>query len=131
MLQNPAQVYQTNQVTTATPGELTLMLYNGAIRFIKQTRQAILDKKPEKAHECNIRVQDILHELMSSLNRDVPISEQFITMYDYMLRRMVEANVRKDVEILNEVESLFGEFRDTWKQAMSLAKNQGQAVEQP
>ncbi|WP_019123270.1 flagellar export chaperone FliS [Brevibacillus massiliensis] len=131
MLQNPAQVYQNNQVTTATPGELTLMLYNGAIRFIKQTRQAILDKKLEKAHECNIRVQDILHELMSSLNRDVPISEQFITMYDYMLRRMVEANVRKDVEILDEVESLFGEFRDTWKEAMILAKKQGQAVEQP
>jgi flagellar protein FliS len=68
---------------------------------------------------------------MSSLNRDVPISEQFITMYDYMLRRMVEANVRKDVEILDEVESLFGEFRDTWKEAMILAKKQGQAVEQP
>ncbi len=126
-MQQPAQAYQTNAVTTATPAELTLMLYNGAIRFIKQAKSAMEQNDLAKAHEYNLRVQDIINELIVTLNRDVPISEQFLLMYDYMQRRMVEANVRKDMEILAEVEGLFVQFRDTWKEAMLLVKKQGQA----
>lgn len=122
MLHNAAQTYQNNQVTTATPAELTLMLYNGAIKFIKQAKAAIEEKKPDKAHEYCIRVQDILNELICTVNRDIPISEQFLIMYEYMLRRMVEANVKKDVTILDEVEDYFTQFRDAWKEAMALAK---------
>lgn len=125
MLQNAAQTYQTNQVTTATPAELTLMLYNGAIKFLKQTKVYIQEKKYDKAHEYFVRVQDILNELIATLNRDYPISEQFLRMYEYMLRRLVEANVRKDVAIVDEVEDFFAQFRDTWKEAMVLAKKQG------
>ncbi|UFJ40044.1 flagellar export chaperone FliS [Brevibacillus humidisoli] len=125
MLHNAAQAYQNNQVTTATPGELTLMLYNGAIRFIKQAKAAIGQQNVEQAHQHCLRVQEILYELMSTLNRDYPITEEFLKMYDYMLRRMIEANVNKDVSILSEVEELFVQFRDTWKEAMALAKQQG------
>jgi len=125
MLHNAAQTYQTNQVTTATPSELTLMLYNGAIKFIKQAKLAVNEKNYAKAHESCIRVQQILYELMGSLNKQYPISKDFERMYDYMLRRTVEANMRKDVSILEEVEDFFVQFRDTWKEAMVLAKNQG------
>lgn len=125
MLQNAAQTYQSNQVTTATPADLTLMLYNGAIKFIKLTKNAIEEKNIAKAHETSLKVQNILYELMSTLNKDYDISKEFIKLYEYMLQRTIEANIRKDLTILDEVEDLFVQFRDTWKQAMLLAKQQG------
>ncbi|GED56737.1 flagellar export chaperone FliS [Brevibacillus formosus] len=125
MLQNAAQTYQSNQVTTATPADLTLMLYNGALKFIKQAKLALEDKDVTKAHEASIKVQNILYELMSTLNSDYDISKEFSRLYEYMLQRTIEANMRKDVDILLEVEDLFIQFRDTWKEAMLLAKKQG------
>ena len=123
--QQPAQAYQANSVNTATPGELTMMLYNGAIRFIKQAKAAIAEKQFDKAHESNMKVQDIIHELMITLDRKYPIAEQMFLLYEYLHRRMVEANIKKETEILDEVEGFFVQFRDTWKQAMVLAKTQG------
>ncbi|UQZ84388.1 Flagellar protein FliS [Paenibacillus konkukensis] len=117
-----AQKYQNNQVTTATPGELTLMLYNGAIKFIKQARSSLAEKQWEKANQSSLRVQDIISELMITLDRSYPISEQLMLMYDYMNRRMIEANIQKDESILDEVEGLFVQFRDTWKEAILLSK---------
>ena len=125
MLHNAVQTYQSNQVTTATPGELTLMLYNGALKFIKQAKIATEEKNVAKAHEACIKVQNILYELMSTLNNDIPISKELVKMYDYMLHRMIEANIQKDIKILDEVGDYFIQFRDTWKEAMILAKNQG------
>ncbi|WP_432775370.1 flagellar export chaperone FliS [Brevibacillus gelatini] len=125
MLQNAAQTYQSNQVTTATPAELTLMLYNGALKFIKQVKIALEEKDIIKANEGSLKIQDILYELMSTLNSDYEISKEFARLYEYMLQRTIEANIRKDVEILLEVEDLFIQFRDTWKEAMLLAKRQG------
>ncbi|MBP1157790.1 flagellar protein FliS [Paenibacillus sp. PvR052] len=119
-----AQKYQNNQVTTSTPGELTLMLYNGAIKFIKQTKSAILEKQLDKAHHFNLRVQDIINELIITLDRSYPISEQLLIMYDYMKRRMIEANIKKDGTIIDEVEGFFVQFRDTWKEVMILSKQQ-------
>lgn len=122
MLHNAAHAYQNNQVTTANPAELTLMLYNGAIKFIKQAKAAMEARNVEQAHHFCLRVQDILYELMSTLNPEVPISNDFLKMYDYMLHRSIEANMRKDPAILDEVEDFFVQFRDTWKEAMALAK---------
>lgn len=121
-----AQKYQNNQVTTALPEELTLMLYNGAIKFIKQAKVAIQENNISKANEFNLKVQDIISELVITLNRSYPIAQQLLTMYDYMNWRMIEANLRKDMEILDEVEDLFAQFRDTWKVAMELSKKQVQ-----
>lgn len=124
-MNNAAQAYQTNSINTATPAELTMMLYNGGIKFIKQAKAAIQEKRLDKAHGYNMRAQDILNELIITLNRDYPISEQFLLLYDYMLQRLIEANLKKDIEILDEVEGYFVQFRDTWKEAMILAKKQG------
>ncbi|MCS7459945.1 flagellar export chaperone FliS [Paenibacillus doosanensis] len=122
MMITAAQKYQNNQVTTATPGELTLMLYNGAIKFIKQARSSLAEKQWEKANQSSLRVQDIISELMITLDRSYPISEQLMLMYDYMNRRMIEANIQKDESILDEMEGLFVQFRDTWKEAILLSK---------
>ncbi|NEW08837.1 flagellar export chaperone FliS [Paenibacillus sp. SYP-B3998] len=122
MMITAAQKYQNNQVTTATPGELTLMLFNGAIKFIKQTKVALQEKKMDKANEFNLRVQDIISELIITLDRSYPISEQLLMMYDYMNHRMIESNINKDGSILDEIEDLFAQFRDVWKEAMILSK---------
>lgn len=121
-MQNALNTYQSNAVTTATPGELTLKLYNGAIKFIKQAKVSIEEKDFAKAHEFNIRVQDIIGELIITMNRDIPISTQLLTMYDYLLHRLVEANLKKEIAALDEVEDFLVQFRDTWKEAMLLAK---------
>lgn len=123
MVQGAAQSYKQNQAETATPGELTLMLYNGGITFIKRAKQAIGNKNFNQAHQFITRVQDIVDELIISLNRDYPIAEQMLLLYDYMKRRLIEANVTKDIAILDEVEGFFLEFRDTWKQVMVLARS--------
>ncbi|GAB1530862.1 MULTISPECIES: flagellar export chaperone FliS [Brevibacillus] len=122
--QSAAQTYQNNQVTTATPAELTLMLYNGAIKFIKQTRTSINNGDLEKANEYSKRVQDILQELILTLNKEYPLAEQMMAIYEFMLSRLVESNIRKDTVMLDEVEEFFIQFRDTWKEAMLIAKKE-------
>lgn len=123
--QQPAQAYQTNSVNTATPGELTLMLYNGALKFLKQTKSSITENKYDKANEYNKRVQDIIQELMITLDQKYPVAKNMVTLYEYLLSRLIEANIKKDIAILDEVEEFLTQFRDTWKQAMVLAKAQG------
>jgi len=123
--QQPLQAYQNNSVNTATPGELTLMLYNGALKFLKQTKASISEKKWDKAHEYNMRVQTIIQELIITLDRTYPIAEQILSLYEYVQSRLVEANIKKETSILDDVEGLLTQFRDTWKQAMVLNKAQG------
>lgn len=121
---NPYKQYQENSVFTATPAELVLMLYNGAIKFINQGMQYIRKKDYEKAHNAIVRVQDIINELSLSLDMKYEISNNFKMLYDYILRRLIEANTKKDVEILEEVLYLVTQFRDTWEEAMKIAKIQ-------
>lgn len=124
MIQPAAQSYKQNQVDTSSPEELTLMLYGGAITFTKKAKQAISDKNLNQAHQFITRVQDIIDELIITLDRKYPISAQLLALYDYLKRRLIEANISKDVTILDEVEGFLMEFRDTWKQAIVLARSQ-------
>lgn len=115
-------VYKQNSVQTATPGELTIMLYNGCLKFIKLAKLAINDGNIEERNTNLLKAQNIVQELMVTLNMDVPISENLLRIYDYMYRRLIEANTKDSIEILNEVEIYVVEFRDTWKQAVQLTK---------
>ena len=119
-LHNPYQAYQSNAVTTASPGELTLMLYNGCLRFIKAARMAMENKEIEKKNENLIKAQNIISELRVTLNMELEVSKNMMAMYDYILRRLIEANMKNDAAILGEVEELVTGFRDTWKQAIQL-----------
>lgn len=124
MIQPAAKSYKQNQVDTSSPEELTLMLYGGAITFLKKAKQAISEKNMNKAHQFITRVQDIIDELIITLDRKYPIATQLLALYDYLKRRLIEANISKDVAILDEVEGFVMEFRDTWKQAITLARSQ-------
>jgi flagellar secretion chaperone FliS len=119
-MKNPYQAYRNNSINTASPGELTLMLYNGCLKFIDLGRNAIKDNKIEDKNTNLIKAQKIIQELMVTLNMDVSISENLMQMYDYINRRLVEANVKNDIEILEEVEGYVVEFRDTWKEVIQL-----------
>ena len=123
-INNPYKSYQQNSVNTASPGELTLMLYNGCIKFIKLAKKAITDKNVEEKNTNLIKAQNIIHEFMVTLNMDVKVSSELMVMYDYINRRLVEANVNGDPAILEEVEGLVTELRDTWKQVIQMNRKQ-------
>ena len=116
------ETYQRNQVQTASPGELTLMLYNGLIKFIKQAKSALENQQIEQTNSYILRAQDIITEFMVSLNMDIEISKELLPLYDYMKQGLVEANLRKDVNKLAEIEAMAVELRDTWIQVIKLTK---------
>jgi len=119
-LNNPYQSYQQSSVNTASPGELTLMLYNGCLKFINLAKHA-MEQKDIPARNTNIlKSQKIVQELMVTLNMDLEVSQNMMSLYDYMHRRLIEANIKNDQAILEEVEGLVVEFRDTWKQVIQL-----------
>ncbi|WP_433744769.1 flagellar export chaperone FliS [Falsibacillus pallidus] len=123
-INNPYQTYQNNSVSTASPGELTLMLYNGCLKFINQAKQAIAAKNIEARNTSILKAQKIVQELMVTLNMDLAVSKNMMALYDYMNRRLIEANVNSDIAILEEVEGMVTEFRDTWKQVIQLNRQQ-------
>ncbi|MDK2806673.1 MAG: flagellar secretion chaperone FliS [Thermoanaerobacterium sp.] len=103
---------------TASPEELVMMLYNGIIRFVNEAKQAIDDRNIEGAHNSITRAQDIVLELMSTLDMQYDISKNLYSIYDYISRRLIEANLKKDKVALDEVESLVSDLKDTWGKAM-------------
>ncbi len=117
---NPYQSYQQNSVTTASPGELTLMLYNGCLKFIVQAKKAIADKNIEAKNTNIQKAQNIIRELMVTLNMNQEVSQNMMSLYDYMNRQLIEANLKSDAAILDEVEGLVTEFRDTWKEVIQV-----------
>jgi flagellar protein FliS len=121
---NPYQKYQENAILTASPAELTLMLYNGCLKFIALAKLAIEKKDIEAKHINLTKAQNIITELMVTLNMDYEIAKDMHRLYDYIQRRMIEANIKNDAAILKEVEGLVRNFRDPWKEAMQIAKRQ-------
>lgn len=119
-ISNPYQSYQQNSVNTASPGELTLMLYNGCLKFIHLAKKAIINKNIEEKNTNIQKAQKIIQELMVTLNMDLEISKNMMSLYDYMNRRLMEANIQNDTSILDEVEGLVTEFRDTWKEVIQI-----------
>ncbi len=119
---NPYQTYQENAVFTAKPAELTLMLYNGCLKFIGLAKNAVEKKDIEEKHINITKAQNIITELIVTLNHNNAIANEMKRLYEYMNRRLVEGNIKNDSSILSEVEGLVREFRDTWKEAMQLAK---------
>ena len=116
--------YKQNSVTTASPGELTLMLYNGCLKFLTRAKKAIEEKNIEEKNTNIQKAQAIISELMSTLNTELEVSKQMIPLYDYMNRRLMEANINNDSTIIVEVEGLVTEFRDTWKEVIKITRQQ-------
>ncbi|NLY10217.1 MAG: flagellar export chaperone FliS [Firmicutes bacterium] len=120
---NPYQAYKKTQVATASPGELLLLLFDGAIRFANQAKHFIEKKDLAAAHDKLCRAQDIVAELMFSLDRDVgEIADNLYQLYDYIFNRLVEANVSKDISIVDECIHFLTDLRDTWRQVVDNVK---------
>lgn len=119
---NPYKTYENNSVYTASPEELTLMLYDGAIKFANKAIMALDKKDYQNAHVYIVRVEDIIREFQVTLNKKYPISEQLDLMYNYIHGRLIEANMSKNIEILTECVDLLRELRDTWKEVMRTAR---------
>lgn len=120
-MNNPYAAYKQNAINTATPQELVLMLYDGCIKFINLGLIAIDEKKIEVANVNIIKAQNIIYELMISLDKNYEISSELELQYDFMYRQLIDANIRKDKKTLEEVKFLVTELRDVWKEAMKLA----------
>jgi flagellar protein FliS len=122
------KTYQNSKVMTASPAELTLMLYDGAIKFANIALSAIENNDIEKAHN-NIRKADaIIEELQCTLNHKYPVADDFDKVYSYLRDRLMWANIKKDKDILNECLEHMHTMRDTWVQVMKNNKAGGTVV---
>ena len=117
-----AQLYQKNSIETASPARLTLMLYDGAIKFSHIAIEAIEEGNIEKAHKNIVKVQNIIVEFRSTLDMKYPVAKDFDNVYDYIYRCLIDANIHKDEEKLQEALKYIREMRDTWKEVMRLNK---------
>lgn len=115
-----AQMYQKNAVQTASPAKLTLMLYDGAVKFTNIAIEAIEAGDIEKAHNNIVKAQNIIVEFRSKLDMKYPVAKDFDVVYDYIYRRLVEANMKKDKDILVEALKHIKTMRDTWREVMKL-----------
>ncbi len=121
---NPYQQYAQNKVFTATPGELTLMLYEGILKFSRRAKLSLEQNKPMEANTALIRTQDIIRELKFALDKQYALSGQLENLYNFMLQHLIDANIRKDSKYIDEVIELAQELHDTWKEAIKLERQQ-------
>ncbi|ENH98418.1 flagellar protein FliS [Gracilibacillus halophilus YIM-C55.5] len=112
------QAYQNNSVETASPSELTLMLYNGCIKFIKQAKKAIDEGNIQDRNNYIQRAQNIIRELMVTLDQDAPIAQEIMPLYDFVHYNLTQGNVNNNKEALQEAEDIVVDFRDTWKEVI-------------
>ena len=119
---NAYSQYANNRILTASPAELTLMLYEGAIKFCNIAIMAIENKDIEKAHTNIMKAQRIIEEFQLTLDFKYEIANDFNNVYNYLMQRLREANLTKDKEILEEVNTHLRVMRDTGKEVMKLAK---------
>ena len=121
-LPNAYAQYKNSKIMTATPAELTLMLYEGAIKFCNIAIDGCKTSDIEKAHLNIVKTERIIDHLRITLDMKYPVAQDFERIYSYLSSRLVQANISKDPEILEEVNTHLRSVRDTWKEVMRLAK---------
>ena len=117
-LPNAYAQYNNSKVLTASPAELTLMLYDGAIKFCNVAIIAVEQKDIEKANNNILKVERIVDYFRQKLDMSYEVAQDFERVYAYLSQRLVEANIKKDKEILEEVNQHLHAMRDTWKEVM-------------
>ncbi|WP_244834802.1 flagellar export chaperone FliS [Clostridium sp. BJN0001] len=123
MYQNGYNVYKNNSVNYASKDQLLLMLTEGAVKFSKIGRQAIIDKDISKAHKSLLRTQDIFTELMVSLDKNAgEWAENLYKVYDFIKRRLADANMQKNKEIMDEIIPLIEDINNMWNDAYKKSK---------
>ena len=110
--------YKNNKVNAASGPELTLMLYDGTIKFLNIASFAIDNKDVQKAHTNIMKTEKIIDYLRNTLDMKYPVAQDFENMYSYIARRLVEANMTKDKEIVDEINEHMHAIRDNWIEVM-------------
>ncbi|WP_315937652.1 flagellar export chaperone FliS [Paenibacillus sp. ClWae2A] len=128
LINSPYNKYKQSAVQTSTPAQLVVMLYDGAIRFIKTALQGMQQHDNEKTSTNLGKAQSIVSELMGTLNFDYEISKNLYSLYEYTNYLLIEANIRKDHQKIEEALSYLVELRETWVQANKLALGQTEAA---
>ena len=118
LTKNGYAAYTNNKLMTASKGELTLMLYDGAIKFCNMAIAAIEERDIQKAHTNIVKVERIIEEFQSTLNYKYPVAKDFNNVYEYLQEQLTQANIRKDKEMLKRVLKHLRTMRDTWKEVM-------------
>ena len=126
-LPNAYAQYNNSKILTASPAELTLMLYEGAIKFCNIAITAVEQKDIQKAHDNIVKTQKIIEHFRVTLDMKYPVAQDFERVYVYLEQRLVQANMKKDPEILQEVLEHLHTMRDTWKEVMRINKEKGTA----
>ena len=132
-----AKSYKTQSVSTASPGKLVLMLFDGCLRFTAAATKAFDEpnfaKKNEGINNNLIKAQNIVAELQSSLDMTVPgeLPGTLYRLYDYVLNNLQQANLKKDLKPIEEAEKVINELRDAWAEMLTQNPESAQSTTQP
>lgn len=131
MINNKAEAYKRQQIMTATPEALTLMLYNGCLKFMQEGLEAMEKKDYEHTNASIQKAEAIISEFRMTLNMNYDISHQLLPLYNYVYDRLVEGNMKNDPEKIIEAQGIIRELRDAWAQAMKKARaEKGQTAQE-
>ncbi|CAB1241612.1 Flagellar secretion chaperone FliS [Clostridiaceae bacterium BL-3] len=121
---NAYNTYKTNSVNFASKDQLLLMLVDGGAKFAKIGKQAIMDKDVKKAHENIVKAENVFYELMSTLDvkKAGNWGQSLMAVYDFIVRKLTDANMKKDAAIMDEVIPIIENVKDTWEQAYRISK---------
>lgn len=122
MINNKAEAYKRQQIMTATPEALTLMLYNGCLKFMQEGLDALAKKDYEQTNTSLQKAEAIISEFRITLDMQYEISHQLLPLYNYVYNRLVEGNMKSDPEKIIEAQGIIRELRDAWAQAMKTAR---------
>ncbi|MCM3786005.1 flagellar export chaperone FliS [Neobacillus mesonae] len=120
MIANPYEKYRQSSVQTSNPAQLVIMLYDGAIRFIRASMKGMEEKNLEQVNLNLGKAQTIISELMSTLNQEIEVSKSLYSLYEYMNHLLVQANIKKSQEPAQEALEMLTDLRDTWLKASKL-----------
>lgn len=118
--------YKKSSIETASKEQILIMLYDGAILFLNKAKIAINNREIENAHNNLIAAQNILQEFIDSMDREVApqLAENLISLYEYFIRRLIQANIKKQIEPIDEVLKYLKSLKATWEQAIVLAQKE-------
>ena len=120
---NALNAYKNNSVNHASKEQLLLMLVDGAVKFSKMARQALVDKNVAESHKNLVKVQNIFTELMVGLDQNAgEWAKQMFRVYEFIKNRLFEINMKKDLEMMDELMPVIEDIKNTWHEVYKVSK---------
>lgn len=123
--------YQTNQVLTASPERILIMLYDGAIQFLNKAKKEMETKNYQEVHNNIIGAQKIISEFMNTLDLNIggQVAANLYNLYEYLHYRLVQANIKKDVAMVDEVLIHLKDLKQTWEEAIKITNQEKKSID--